>query len=94
MVIWSGTTQETEPVPPLRFLTWGADPSVGWVELSTPDIRAQRWTRTEVFPLQVALSASIGAVPGRRARLPRGWDDPELFTALARECQKAMKVVW
>lgn len=94
MVVWSGTTQETDPVPPLRFLTWGADPSVGWVELSTPDIRAQRWTRTDVFPLQVALSASVGPVPGRRARLPRGWDDTELFAALARECQKAMKVVW
>lgn len=95
MIVWSGVVDDSEaPTPPLQFITWGNDPATGWIELTTPAIRAQRWSRAEVFPLQVAISRLPEAAPGRRAKIPRAWHDEALFSALARECQKAMKVLW
>jgi hypothetical protein len=61
--------------------------------LETPQIRAQGWSRTDLFPMQVALSA-VPTVAGNRAAIPEKWVDPELFQALARECKKLLKVLW
>ncbi len=94
LVVWPGTTRPDLPAPRLQFLTWGKDPSVGWIELSTPEIRAQQWSRSDIFPLQVAIRRVPGDIPGQRAKLPRNWEDEVLFEALARECRKAMKVLW
>jgi hypothetical protein len=94
LVVWSGTSRPDLPAPKLQFLTWGKDPSVGWIELSTPEIRAQQWSRGDVFPLQVAIRRVPKNVPGQRATIPRTWEDAALFDALARECRKAMKVLW
>ncbi|MGB1700713.1 MAG: hypothetical protein ACPHRO_12205, partial [Nannocystaceae bacterium] len=94
LVVWPGTARRELPAPRLQFLTWGKDPSVGWVELSTPEIRAQQWSRTDIFPLQVAIRRVPKEVPGQRAKIPRQWEDEALFEALARECRKAMKVLW
>lgn len=82
----------------LRYFVWGDNPRA-WIELSTPDIRAQKWSRTDVFPLQVALrSDSIGSLPqcsdSRYAALPGAWMDPELFAAMAKECRQRLKVLW
>ena len=61
--------------------------------LETPEIRAQRWTRSEFFPMQIALRG-LPEAPGKRVRLPKSWVDAELFDALAKECKKMLKVLW
>lgn len=94
LVVWAGTTRPEFPAPTLQFLTWGKDPSVGWIELSTPEIRAQRWSRTDIFPLQVAVRHLPTDTPGQRTKLPRNWHDEALFEALAKECRKTMTVLW
>ncbi len=95
LLLWPGTARPAEEAarPEPRWLTWGDKP-VGWMLLDTPQIREQRWSRGDLFPMQVALAASPGDIPGRRAPLPDRWVDTEQFEALARECKKAMKVLW
>lgn len=92
LVLWPGTPDATREPPPLRWLTWADNPR-GWISLETPEIRKQGWSRTDVFPLQVAIAAAPAAA-GNREPLPEKWVDPELFTALARECKKLLKVLW
>jgi hypothetical protein len=59
----------------------------------TPEIRSQRWKRSDLFPMQVAIR-KLPEIPGKRDRIPKSWVDPELFEALAKECKKLLKVLW
>lgn len=92
LVLWPGTPDATREPPPLRWLAWADNPR-GWIELVTPEIRKQGWSRADVFPLQVAVAAAP-TVAGNREPIPDKWVDPELFAALARECKKLLKVLW
>lgn len=92
VVLSAATAPNGEPMAP-RILTWGDDMR-GWVTLDAPRLREHKWTRTDVFPLSVALARPAPNVPGRRARLPKTWHDPDLFGAMARECKKLLKVLW
>jgi hypothetical protein len=92
LVLWPGTPDATREPPALRWLAWADNPR-GWISLETPEIRKQGWSRADVFPLQVALAAAP-AVAGNREPIPDKWVDPELFSALARECKKLLKVLW
>lgn len=92
LLLWPGTPDATREPPPLRWLAW-ADSPRGWISLETPEIRQQGWSRSDIFPMQVAV-ASAPAVAGNREALPEKWVDPELFAALARECKKLLKVIW
>jgi hypothetical protein len=92
LLVWPAAGDDPdEPARP-TWLTWGDRPA-GWIPLETPAIRAQGWTRSEVFPLQIALPGRP-ALSGRRAELPERWLDPEHFHALVRECKKLLKVSW
>lgn len=94
LVLWPGLTLDSEaPTPELQWLVWGDEPR-GWMALETPQIRKQKWSRTAVFPLQVALACVPEGAPGRRAKLDARWNDREHFLALARECKKQLKVLW
>lgn len=82
----------------LRYFVWGDSPRA-WVELCTPELRVQKWSRSEVFPLQVALrSQGLEDLPQasdpRYEALPPAWKDPELFAAMAKECRQRLKVLW
>jgi hypothetical protein len=93
LLLWPGIPEDRDAdVPSFTWLCWGDDPR-GWMHLATPEIRAQRWKRSELFPMQVALRVQPDA-PGKRARLPKNWIDAELFDALAKECKKMLKVLW
>ncbi len=91
LVLWPGVVRGD--APPLEWLTWGDAPR-GWLALHTPEIRTQKWTRRDVFPLQIALREPPPTVPGNREPLPAKWHDPETFNALAAECKRLLKVVW
>lgn len=93
LVLWPGVADDEREVPPPQWLTWGDEPR-GWIALRTPEIRAQGWSRRDVFPLQIAMPRPPPQVAGRRAPLPERWVDAELFTALGRECKKLLKVLW
>ncbi len=93
LVVWPGVADEHRPTLPMHWLTWGDEPRE-WIELHTPAIRRQGWTRREVFPLQIALPHAPPEVAGRRPKLPDRWVDAELFAALVRECKKLLKVLW
>lgn len=92
LVVWPGAAQG-RPIADLHLLTWGHDPRE-WLELDTPAIRKQGWSRREVFPLQVALAHAVPEVAGQRNTLPKRWSDRELFAALAKECKQLLKVLW
>jgi hypothetical protein len=92
LVLWPGTHDPHREPPDLQWLVWGDQPR-GWMPLETPQIRAQGWSRADLFPMQIALSA-VPTVAGNRAAIPDKWVDPELFQALARECKKLLKVLW
>jgi hypothetical protein len=93
LLLWPGVADDDrEPMSP-QWLVWGDRPR-GWMPLRTPEIRAQGWSRRDVFPLQIALPREPPALPGHRASLPSRWVDAELFTALGRECKKLLKVLW
>jgi len=92
LVVWPGAPDDRE-LPPIEWLTWGDKPR-GWLPLQTPALREQGWPRREVFPLQLALAHPPPTVAGQRPKIPRKWDDRELFDALARECKKLLKVLW
>lgn len=92
LLLWPGIQdQHREPQEPL-WLVWGDNPR-GWMPLETPQIRAQGWSRADLFPMQIALMAAP-IVAGNRTALPEKWVAPELFQALARECKKLLKVIW
>ncbi len=92
LLLWPGLADaQREPLEP-RWLVWGDHPR-GWIPLETPQIREQGWSRSDFFPMQVAL-AHVPDIVGNRAPLPDRWVDPELFQALARECKKLLKVLW
>lgn len=93
LLLWPGVADdEREPTAP-QWLVWGDRPR-GWMPLRTPEIRAQGWSRRDVFPLQIALPREPPALPGHRVPLPSRWVDAELFVALGRECKKLLKVLW
>lgn len=93
LLVWPGVADdEREPGGP-QWLVWGDRPR-GWMLLRTPEIRAQGWSRRDVFPLQIALPREPPSLPGHRAALPARWVDAELFAALGRECKKLLKVLW
>lgn len=93
LLAWPGVPEDRdgEPADPM-WLCWGDDPR-GWMPMATPQIREQRWTRSDLFPMQVSLRA-LPEAPGRRARLNPRWVDKEQFDAMARECKKLLKVLW
>lgn len=98
LLLWPGVADELRELPPLEWITWGARPRE-WIALGTPEIRAQGWTRREVFPLQVALAAPPPQVEGRqvagrRTAIPSRWIDAELFAALVKECKHRLEVLW
>jgi hypothetical protein len=99
LVLWPGITEGqarrngVKPQLAIAWLTWGDDPR-GWIPLDTPSIRRQGWSRREVFPLQTTLARRPPDAPGRRPRIPDAWVDPELFSALVKECKKLLKIVW
>ncbi len=90
-MLWPGTPDPHREPPEPQWLVWGDNPR-GWMPLETPQIRAQGWSRTDLFPMQIA----VRRAPDRRRQPradPREWVDPELFQALARECKKLLKVI-
>lgn len=93
LLLWPGVADDERELVSPQWLMWGDRPR-GWISLRTPEIRAQGWSRRDVFPLQIALPRAPPELPGRRAPLPPRWVDPELFAALGRECKKLLKVLW
>ena len=94
LLVWPGVVEDhAGPAPELQWLVWGDEPR-GWMPLETPEIRKQKWSRTDVFPLRVALAGAPEGLPGKRLGLDPKWIDREHFEALARECKKLLKVLW
>jgi len=93
LMLWPGVADDDREVDPPQWLTWGDDPRE-WMPLRTLEIRAQGWSRRDVFPLQIALPRPPPELAGHRASLPDRWVDAELFSALGRECKKLLKVLW
>jgi hypothetical protein len=93
LVVWPAARDAGDAPARSCLFTWGDRPA-GWISLQTPEIRRQRWSRTDVFPLEVALAAAPPALAGKREAIPTRWIDPERFAALARECRKLLKVLW
>lgn len=94
LLVWPGVVEDhVGPAPELQWLVWGDEPR-GWMALETPEIRAQKWSRTDVFPLRVALAGVPEALPGKRVKIDPKWIDREHFEALAKECKKLLKVLW
>ncbi len=92
LVLWPGTHDPHREPPEPQWLVWGDQPR-GWIALETPNLRAQGWSRTDLFPMQIAI-ASVPTVAGNREAVPDKWVDPELFQALASECKHLLKVLW
>jgi hypothetical protein len=94
LLVWPGVVEDhVGPPPELQWLVWGDEPR-GWMALETPEIREQKWSRTDVFPLRVALASVPEGLPGKRSRIDPKWIDREHFEALAKECKKLLKVLW
>lgn len=93
LLLWPGVADELREPAPFEWITWGDRPRE-WIPLRTLEIRAQGWTRREVFPLQVALPAPPPQIAGRRVPIPPRWVDPESFAALVKECKHLLKVLW
>jgi hypothetical protein len=96
LYVWPASprpSSEVNELPQPTWLVWGDNPR-GWMILDTPSIRAQKWSRSQLFPMQIALASDGAGAPGHRVALPERWLDRELFLALARECKKALVVVW
>ncbi len=92
LLLWPGLPDMDAPPLPLQWLTWGDNPR-GWMPLTTPEIRRQGWTRSQLFPWQVAI-ATLPDVAGNRATIPDRWVDKAVFEAMRRECKKLLKVLW
>jgi hypothetical protein len=94
LLLWPGVVEDhAGPPPEISMLVWGDEPRA-WMALETPEIRLQRWSRTDVFPIQVALAGVPEGVPGKRSKIDPKWVDREHFEALAKECKKLLKVLW
>jgi len=94
LLLWPGVVEDHPGAPPPpTLLVWGDDPRA-WLALETPQIRKQKWKRTDVFPIQVALASVPEDLPGKRAKLDPKWIDGEHYKALAKECKKLLKVLW
>jgi hypothetical protein len=93
LFLWPGEAREDRPAPDPMWLTWGDKPRQ-WIALDTPQIREQRWSRSDVFPLHAAMRIAAPTVPGLRSKLPKRWHDAKLFTALVDECKHQLKVLW
>ena len=94
LLIWPGVVEDHEgPPPEPQLLVWGDDPRA-WMALDTPQLRDQKWSRTDVFPIQVALAAVPEGLPGKRQALDPKWIDQPHFEAMAKECKKLLKVLW
>ena len=94
LLVWPGMVEDHEgPPPETSMLVWGDEPRA-WMALETPEIRLQKWSRTDVFPIQVALASVPEGVPGKRSKIDPKWVDREHFDALAKECKKLLKVLW
>jgi hypothetical protein len=94
LLLWPGVVEDhAGPPPEISMLVWGDEPRA-WMALETPEIRLQKWSRTDVFPLQVALASVPEGVPGKRSKIDPKWVDREHFEALAKECKKLLKVLW
>lgn len=94
LLVWPGVVEDhAGPPPETTLLVWGDEPR-GWMALETPEIRLQKWSRTDVFPIQLALPGVPEGVPGKRSKLDPKWVDREHFEALAKECKKLLKVLW
>lgn len=94
LLLWPGVVEDHEgEVPKPRLLVWGDEPRA-WMPLETPEIRTQKWSRTDVFPLQVAIPSVPQSVPGKRAKIDPKWVDRTHFEALAKECKRLLKVLW
>lgn len=94
MLVWPGVVEDHEGEPPKPlWLIWGDEPR-GWMPLDTPAIRKQRWSRTDVFPLQLALAGVPKGLPGKRAKLDDKTIDHAHFEVLAKECKRLLKVLW
>ncbi|HVI01248.1 MAG TPA: hypothetical protein VM869_21170 [Enhygromyxa sp.] len=94
LVVWPGVVEDhVGPAPELSMLVWGDEPRA-WMALETPEIREQKWSRTDVFPLRVALASVPEGLPGKRVKIDPKWIDREHFEALAKECKKLLKVLW
>ncbi len=92
LLLWPGVPDpEAEPLP-VRWLTWGDNPR-GWIPLTTPEIRRQGWSRSQLFPWQVAL-AHLPKLPGNRPSIPSRWVDKAQFEGMRAECKKLLKVLW
>ena len=92
MLLWPGVPEGDAEPPEPQWLVWGDRPR-GWMSVRTPSIRKQGWSRTDLFPWQVAL-AGKPALAGSRVELPEKWFDKSLFDALKRECKHLLKVLW
>jgi hypothetical protein len=94
LLVWPGVVEDHEGEPPKpTWLIWGDEPR-GWMPLDTPAIRKQKWSRTDVFPLQLALRGVPAGLPGKRAKLDDKWVDHAHFEVLAKECKRLLKVLW
>ncbi|KIG17083.1 hypothetical protein DB30_03680 [Enhygromyxa salina] len=94
LLIWPGVVEDYDGAPPEpQLLVWGDDPRA-WMPLETPQLRAQKWARTDVFPIQVALAGVPEGLPGKRQTLDPKWNDPQHFEAMAKECKKLLKILW
>ena len=94
LLLWPGVVEDHKsPPPPPKILVWGDDPRA-WMALETPAIRTQKWSRTDVFPIQVAVASVPASLPGKREPLEPKWIDATHFEALAKECKKQLKVLW
>ncbi|MFV8752143.1 hypothetical protein ACNOYE_16470 [Nannocystaceae bacterium ST9] len=94
LLVWPGVVEdhEGEPAKP-QWLVWGDEPR-GWMSLDTPAIRKQKWSRTDVFPMQAALAGVPEGLPGKRAKIDERWVDRGHFEVLAKECKRLLKVLW
>ena len=92
LLLWPGVSDPADEPPAPAWLTWGDRPR-GWMPVTTPKIREQGWSRTDLFPWQVALPRPP-ALAGHRAEIAERWIDPALFEALRLECKRLLKVLW
>lgn len=94
LLLWPGMVEDHEREPPkTQWLIWGDDPR-GWTSLDTPAIRKQKWSRTDVFPMQVAIAGVPKGLPGKRVKIEDRWIDREHFEVMAKECKRLLKVLW
>jgi hypothetical protein len=94
LLLWPGVVEDHEGEPPkTQWLIWGDEPR-GWMSLDTPAIRKQKWSRNDVFPMQVAIAGIPEGLPGKRVKIEERWIDREHFEALAKECKRLLKVLW